>query len=38
MKSIYALNRTLNILFNKDYKDEDDNNKTNIIHELYKRI
>ena len=38
-KSLYALNRSLNILFNKNYKEDDEDNKdVNVIHELYKRL
>lgn len=39
MKTLVGLNRTLNILFNENYKEEDnDNENPNIIHELYKRL
>ena len=39
MKTIVGLNRTLNILFNKNYKEENTEDKDiNTIHELYKRI
>ncbi len=38
-KSLYALNRSLNILFNENYKEDDEDNKdVNVIHELYKRL